>query len=70
VEFSSTRGKLMLHLLGFSPADKPAPNRSELAGMPNTADTTARQNCLFRAARTAMSNDRDRRHIGGYLRCA
>jgi len=33
--------------------------------MPDAADTTERQKCLFGAARTAMSNDRDWRQIGG-----
>jgi hypothetical protein len=35
--------------------------------MPDAADTTERQKCLFGAARTGMSNDRDWRQIGGYL---
>ena len=38
--------------------------------MPDAADTTERQKCLFGAARTGMSNDRDWRQIGGYLRIA
>jgi hypothetical protein len=43
-------------------------NRPGRAGMPSAVGTTERQKCLFGAVRTAMSNDRDWRQIGGSAR--
>ena len=73
IEFGSTRGKLTIHLLGFltrrmKPHARPGhPSRARTGpgSMPNAVGTAARQNCLFRAAPAAMSNDRDWRQIGG-----